>query len=145
MRKYIRHPTDVPIEFSVAEGGAVQHQHQRLQNVSLGGLSFFVKQKLALDTIINISIPVIQPEFQVKGKVIWCYEWDDAWELGVELLDPEEAYLTRMVEQICHIEHYKREVWMREGRRISAEEAAREWIDQHAADFPNIHEAEPQT
>ena len=141
MRKYIRHPSDVPIEFEISnEPGATRQQ--RLQNVSLGGLSFFTKRKIDIGTMLNIRIPLIQADFKVEGQVVWCYAWDEAWELGVELLDPEQAWQTRMVEQLCHIEHYKREVWMRDGRRISAEEAAEEWIALHAADFPKIHESE---
>lgn len=143
MRKYIRHPSDVPIEFEVAD--TMNIQQQRLHNVSLGGLSFFASESLALGTLLTIRIPVVQPDFEVQGRVVWCYEWDELWELGVELLDPDQAYHARMVEQICHIEHYKREVWMRDGRRISTEEAAREWIAAHAADFPNIHEVEPHS
>jgi hypothetical protein len=41
-----------------------------------------------------------------------------------------------MVEQICHIEHYKREVAEREGRELSGQQAAKEWIAKYAASFP---------
>ena len=42
-----------------------------------------------------------------------------------------------MVEQICHIEQYRREVLKKEGRRLSSEEAASEWIVKYASDFPD--------
>ena len=41
-----------------------------------------------------------------------------------------------MVEQLCHIEHYRNEVNRKEGRDISSEEAATEWIAQFADKFP---------
>ena len=50
----------------------------------------------------------------------------------------QDAFLARMVEQICHIEDYRQSVCRVEGRRLSAEEAAVEWIAQYAAQFPDI-------
>jgi len=44
----------------------------------------------------------------------------------------------RMIEQICQIEHYRKEVKLVEGRDLSAEEAASEWISRYASDFPPI-------
>jgi len=46
-----------------------------------------------------------------------------------------EHHAMRMIEQACHIEHY-RKVWSEKGRQLSAEEAAKEWIEQYAAAFP---------
>ena len=43
-----------------------------------------------------------------------------------------------MIEQVCHIEHYRKEVMLREGRELSAQEAAREWISKYAGDFPAL-------
>ena len=40
-----------------------------------------------------------------------------------------------MVEQVCHIESYLRRVREREGRSLTAEQAAREWIGSHAEGF----------
>ena len=44
--------------------------------------------------------------------------------------------LLRMVEQICHIEHYRNELLQTEGREISSEVAAKEWIEKYAHTFP---------
>ena len=43
-----------------------------------------------------------------------------------------------MIEQICHIEHYRKEVERLEGRALSAHEAAGEWISKYAGDFPAL-------
>jgi hypothetical protein len=43
-----------------------------------------------------------------------------------------------MVEQVCHIEDYRRSVLRTERRELSLDEAAAEWIAKHAADFPQI-------
>ena len=42
-----------------------------------------------------------------------------------------------MVEQICHVEHYRRQVRQIEGRQLDGEEAAQEWVSKYAADFAN--------
>jgi hypothetical protein len=43
-----------------------------------------------------------------------------------------------MIEQICHIEHYRQEVLRVEGRKLSSKEAASEWISKYARDFPAL-------
>ena len=58
--------------------------------------------------------------------------------MGVSFVDPDDAFRTRMVEQICHIEHYKKEILEKEGRELTGEEAALEWIKRYAGRFPSI-------
>jgi hypothetical protein len=41
-----------------------------------------------------------------------------------------------LVEQVCHIEQYKKEVFLKEGRLLSGDEAAAEWIEKFANQFP---------
>ena len=42
----------------------------------------------------------------------------------------------RLVDQIYQIEHYRRIVLSDEGRVISSEQGAHEWVIEHASDFP---------
>lgn len=135
MRKYIRHPSDIPIEFDVGEG--LRGQRHPLNNVSLGGVSFQSKTSLLLGTPVTIRVPFVNPGFEACGQVVWCTRTGMGYDIGVEMVDPEEFFRTRMVEQVCHIEHYKREVFKTEGRRLSGEEAAMEWITKYAHLFPN--------
>ena len=41
-----------------------------------------------------------------------------------------------MVEQVCPIEQYRHEMLKNEGRTLSSEEAALEWIQKYAPQFP---------
>ena len=50
-----------------------------------------------------------------------------------------------MVEQICHIEHYRIKVKENDGRDLNIEEAAQEWIEKYARDFPNFDSASRDT
>ena len=136
MRKYIRHPSDIPIELNVEN--VSDEQREFLNNVSLGGLSFHSKVKLDIGSVVSISIPAIQPSFKAKGRVAWCTGGDRYYDIGIEILDKDQVFRTKMVEQICHIEHYKRKVNETEGRKLSGEEAAMEWISKFAANFPDV-------
>ncbi len=49
-----------------------------------------------------------------------------------------------MVEQVCYIEDYRRFVLMHEGRELSQEDAASEWIAKYAAQFPAIGIGDPR-
>jgi hypothetical protein len=42
---------------------------------------------------------------------------------------------------VCHIENYKKEIYQTEGRVLSPEEAAMEWINKYAAQFSNPEDA----
>lgn len=134
MRQFIRHPLSIPIEISNAEIQTSFDTH----SLGIGGLAFRGNQKLDPGSIIHIKIPLLQPEFETDARVVWCR--DDLLkgaELGVEFLNYDDAYHARMVEQVCHIENYKREVLKNEGRKLSPEQAALEWISKFAAHFPN--------
>ncbi len=136
MRSYIRHPTNVPIELSPAD--YVTDEDLCVHNVSIGGLSLKSGIKLKLQTLIKIKIPLVEPPFETVGQVVWCRGSSGDYEVGVQFIDEQDAFAVRMVEQVCHIEHYRMEVRLNEGRSLSPEEAAREWIDKYAGEFPSI-------
>lgn len=137
MRKYIRHPSDIPIEVDV-DGVDVQ-DIQSLHDVSFGGLSFISNNRIKPGSNIKITIKFVKPSFQSMTVVKWCRKRDDHYDVGVLFCDPEDAYRARMIEQVCHIEHYKRRVFENEGRVLTGEEAAMEWILRYAAKFPEMN------
>ncbi|TWC32794.1 PilZ domain-containing protein [Pseudomonas sp. SJZ079] len=136
MRLFIRHPTDVPIEIQDApEHGYVQ---QATQDIGFGGLAFVSTKAFEPEHLIALRIPCLRPAFEVAmARVTWCHRNNGHFAIGVEFLDSAEAFRVRMVEQICHIESYQREVEQREGRHLTAEQAAEEWISRHASSFPD--------
>lgn len=136
MRKFIRHPADIPIDIEI--GNVAAEHKETLTNVSRGGLAFQSKLKIDVDTIITIKFTHIQPEFTTKGYVTWCKPMGLYYDIGVQIINQAEAHQTRMIEQICHIEHYKRAISETEGRKLSGEEAAFEWISKYADDFPKL-------
>ena len=111
---------------------------ETLTNVGLGGLSFISKHPFEIQHTVRVSIPVLKQDEHLIGTIVWCEKSAGAYEVGVEFEGSKDLYRLRMVEQICYIEHYRKEIKLVEGRDLSADEAAREWISLYAGDFPAI-------
>lgn len=134
MRQFIRHPADIPIE--VGARGQLAHAIHNTFNLSVGGLEFPCEREFEPGAVVEIRIPFVRPPFEAEARVAWCNAREGCFELGVEFLDHDDAFLVRMVEQVCHIENYKKEISRTEGRLLSSEEAAMEWINKYASRFP---------
>jgi hypothetical protein len=134
MRKFIRHPSDIPMHYSL--GDIVANKREYLKNISKGGLCFTSRESLEKGMIIKIEIPIHEPVFSATGVVVWCKKNGDYYDVGVKFTDVDSDKSLRMVEQVCYIEHYKMEVLAKEGRRLSGTQAALEWIQKFAQNFP---------
>jgi hypothetical protein len=134
VRKYIRHATDMPIEVQLAD--LVTNKREYLNNISFGGMSFKSGSELEKGTVVRIKIPLSRPVFEAKGKVMWCQKKGTGFDVGVEFVGPKDDFKLRMLQQICHIENYKREIQEKKGRAVTGEEAALEWIKKYAHNFP---------
>ncbi|HSC76026.1 MAG TPA: PilZ domain-containing protein [Pseudomonadales bacterium] len=134
MRRYLRHPVDIPIELYPATSG---QPRLRLRNYSFGGLCCSSPRHLTPGTAVDIEIPDIQPpSYYGKGVVAWCVEAGGYYEVGIRFATEQEAFESRMAEQMCHIESYRRRVSMLEGRELSPDEAAYEWVSEYAQRYP---------
>jgi len=133
MRSFIRHPSNIPIDFQLEE--LVTNGDDYLKNVSEGGLAFHSTVTLEPGTTIRIKIPLVSPVFQAVGKVTWCHPMNGTFEIGIQFRDEDDSFRARRIEQICHIEQYKQTALDNEGRQLSGEQAAVEWIQQYAANF----------
>jgi uncharacterized Zn finger protein len=72
--------------------------------------------------------------------VAWCHREAEGFVIGVVFTESSDIFRVRMIEQICHIEHYKAKVLATEGRRLDGEQAAREWIHKFADGFQGLEE-----
>jgi c-di-GMP-binding flagellar brake protein YcgR len=136
MRQFIRHPLDVPIEIRTDQRAPPAAFHT--QDISLGGLAVHSDVPVAPGSLIEVRIAYVDPAFEARARVAWCRVRRDGpgHELGLSFLDPEDVFRARMVAQVCHIEDYRRSIARAEGRELSAEEAAGEWIARYAHKFP---------
>lgn len=133
-REFIRHPSSIPLE--VSPHAAREQLNLKLNNVSQGGLSFDSPVEFHQGTLIKIKIRSVTPVFQVNAVVLWCEESEDHYELGVRFLDQDDAFRVRMIEQVCHIEEYRKKKQRQLGKRITKNKASLEWIEKFGTNFP---------
>lgn len=133
MRQFIRHPVKIPIEVSISSEDDMLHAF----DLGMGGLAFRSPQRIHPGTLIHIKISHTAPVFETEAKVVWCRRRQYGAELGVEFLNSDDAFRARMVEQVCHIENYRQDIRQKEGRILTVQQAAAEWIAKYAASFPN--------
>jgi PilZ domain len=133
VRQYIRHPTSIPIKICAGDQpvGALT-----VQDISSGGLCFETSEVVQVGAAIDFQIPAVAPDFMCRGKVVWRrMQSPTRYEIGVCFESTQDYFLTRMVEQVCQIEAYRLEVEAGEGRVLTGEEAALEWISNYAKEF----------
>ncbi len=135
-RRYIRHPTDIPIAWKLGE--VIPPGTEYLSNISEGGLAFFSTVHVMPGSSIEISIPVLHPQLTMEGVVVWCRETEreTIFEVGVRFVNTDSHFRMRMVEQVCYIEHFKKILEEETGSPVTGEDAALEWIRRFAKDFP---------
>lgn len=134
-REFLRHTVDVPL---VVErlGGSAALSGQGV-NVSHGGLAFVSASCPDVGEVLQLRIPTVKPAFEGQARVAWCRPEAGQYLVGVQFLDPNAAFRSRMVQQVCSIENYRKEVREREGRALTPQEAADEWIEKFAGRFPD--------
>ncbi|MEJ2592745.1 MAG: heme-binding protein [Candidatus Thiodiazotropha sp.] len=70
MRLFIRHPSDVPIDYQL--GDRADTRRDQLSNFSEGGLCFVAKEHIEPGAEIHFAIPIMPPQFHATGVVVWC-------------------------------------------------------------------------
>ncbi|WP_169335574.1 PilZ domain-containing protein [Dasania marina] len=139
MRKYMRHPADVPIQisvdFDVSGMPTTACVSGEMVDVSQGGIACDIGHYLAVGCQVCVDITTVSPQYHGLGKVVWCKPQSSGYEVGVCFLNQQESFRSRMVQQVCQIDVYKNMIYEREGRLLDGNEAAAEWIQKYAADF----------
>ena len=128
----------IQVTLDLVEDDSEESADETLTNVSLGGLSFISQQPFEIEQTVRVSIPLLKQETNLLGTVVWCEKSTENYEIGIKFESSEDLFRLRMVEQICHIEHYRKEIKLVEGRELSTAQAANEWISLYASDFPPI-------
>jgi hypothetical protein len=132
VRVYVRHPSEFPVELQA--GPDAQGRRERLRDLSEGGLCCRSVVAFEPGDSVRIRIPVGEPGFELEGRVAWCRNDDNGYLVGIAFIGEADAFKARLVEQVCQIERYHKQQ-LAEGRAVSEEEAAAEWIDKYAERF----------
>lgn len=114
------------------------HPCNSLHNVSLGGLAFRSPRAILIGQVVEVSFPLLDEQHFLSGQIVWNKKIAKGFETGLEFNNSDDFFRLRMIEQICHIEHYRAEVKRLENRLLSSEQAAREWVSRYASEFPRF-------
>ncbi len=139
IRRHVRHVTGIPVEVSLEYHQPYQASEDTITNVSIGGLCFIAEDRLDIDEAIQVRFPLLDNQTSIDGKVVWCNKTHRGYEVGLEFNDPDEVERLKMIEQICQIEDFRKDMEQRNGRHLSSEQAAREWISKYAGDFSALN------
>lgn len=142
-REFLRHTIHVPLE--VERVGDAASLTQEGVNVSFGGLAFMSDTCPSVGEILRLRIPTVEPAFEGQARVVWCRPEEGKFLVGVQFMDATAAFQSRMVQQVCSIENYREEVRRREGRKLTTQEAAAEWIQRFAGRFPDSETVDPDS
>lgn len=126
---YIQHPNNVDIEFFPQPSVSSESNCLPL------GLICNRDTEYPLGTVLAVSHPHLAEELKIEAIVVWCRRQKNGFQIGLGFRTEEDLYRVRMLEQLCHIQLYQKEM-RSEGRKLSQESAAKEWIAQYAAHFP---------
>ncbi|WP_053980261.1 PilZ domain-containing protein [Marinagarivorans algicola] len=131
---FIKHPRDIPLDFTIDNPPAYVAANKL--KVHEGGMVFESSASLPVGVRIHLTVNLKGNHFILTGIVAHCIDIDGArYHIGVQFEQDNEHHSMRMIEQACHIEHYRKQA-CQYGRPITEDEAAREWISRFAAHFP---------
>ncbi len=134
MPKIIRNPAGSGAELQLEN--IVVDDTDYLREIGPAGLVFSSVMPLNAGAVVRLRIPLLRPVLDTTGCVAWCRPEQDCFVVGVEFHNKIDRFHARMAQQVCHIEHYRKTVRENEGRELSRQEAALEWIRNYAHDFP---------
>lgn len=127
----IRHPSTVPLHYRRFGETVVREAG----NNDLA-FCFGTSEQLAPGSLVEVTIRAAERTEAFRLHVRSCRPVGSGFEVHGCFVDENDAFLGRMIEQVCRIEAYRSDVEHREGRRLSRDHAAREWIERFAAAFP---------
>lgn len=139
IRRHVRHVTGIPIEVSLDYQQNYQAAEDTITNVSLGGLCFVANDRLDINESIQVRFPVLDEETLIDGKVVWCNKTAKGYEVGLEFNNPAEVERLKMIDQIRQIEDFRNDTERQDGRKLSSEQAAREWISSCVGNFSALN------
>jgi len=145
-RRFIRHPVCIPLEFipknilhtERKKGGGAS---ATTVNISLGGLLFLSREKIAIDTEISVSLPFKDKVFKIAGTVVRCEKQTNAklYEIGIAFTRVSDAFKVKLVEQLHLIEEYRILRSIQLNREVTLAEASREWIRLYSKRFRKLY------
>lgn len=133
----IRHPVEIPLQVKTMAGDFCNQPDYK--HAGCVELAFHFPMMISVGALLSVCIPSINEQEEIHGQVTWLAHSAHGFVIGMSFQNEREAFRMRMLEQLCYIEDYRQHILTHEGRSLSQQQAASEWIDRHAAAFPLLH------
>ncbi len=134
-RRCVRHPIPVPVVVQTRDGDA--RIISAVADLSEGGLAFTAPRDLAPESVVDVSLPIGDQWFSLAGSVASSQriEPGDQYRVGVAFLHPAMSFRMKLAEQVLRIHDLRRQLCAEQGREVTPDEAAREWVARYAEEF----------
>ena len=100
-----------------------------IQNISLGGIACFSDEAVPTGDLVSVDLSIGGQLLQLEGRVVWCRRAPGGhFELGLRFEEGAAESRERVYRDLAEIERYRHEVLMLEGRQLSSDAAALEWM-----------------
>ena len=132
---FIQHPQQFPLQLRILRFGERKKTLKTEESCNIG-LIILSEKYLRPGTVLEISIPMRKDTHKFTCKVVLIQEEKRGYGIGLWLMHKPDEQRIRIVEQVCHIEHYLGEKRRKDGPFLSQEKIMEEWITKFAARFP---------
>jgi len=127
----IQHPLELPIELELKQlAGQLPNNACNLKLICYSTTPF------PRGASVSIHLPSAGSD-EAIGTVEKCSPSQLGFQLRILFSNFNELMQIRMLEQICYIQRYKSYVRKTQGRSLSDQDAAFEWIEKYATIFPS--------
>ncbi|MFC1553292.1 hypothetical protein ACFL7D_01550 [candidate division KSB1 bacterium] len=133
MVKFIKHLSEIPLDFQVSD--ITQSEEIPPFGYERTGLTVTTDNEIKKGSKVKINFPLRDKIFDVHGIVEFCKKTRNRYEFGVVFRNSEDELRTRLIEQAYYIDKYRCDIEINEGRSLTGQEAAMEWIEKFAKDF----------
>jgi len=131
-RRTARHPVQVPVSFALNEVLASESSY--LNDISATGASFNALVPLTPGTVLLLKLPPNEPVFRAHARVVWCHQRVFEFGVGVEFVNQDEAFRSRMLTVVQQIDRYRQDAALA-GRSLTPQMAMIEWFDHFGREF----------
>ena len=143
-----RHAIELPIKYRVlgkskeaTKPQPSEDQTYKTKNISDSGLLFLSSEYFKMGTLLELTLPLRDKVFTLEGRVVHSSE-DSATRLfrtGIYFASASSVFKVKLVDQIHQIDEYRRSLSIKEGRPVTEEEAAHQWIKEHSVEFADFY------
>jgi len=131
LQLFIRHPEQIAIELTPSNSRAYERSAPAL------GLICSSPTPFTRGSALNVNFPETPfASRPITGTVLKCTPQQQHYELAIEFNSADSTMHLRMVEQQAYISLYQQHIAHYQGRILSDDAAALEWIERYAAWFP---------